>query len=595
MLFRHIKNHWPYYLLGITSIALANIIYSIYPSLLGRFTDELQQQALTRKGVIQYSVWLMLIGVGYGVLFGIGQYMNHRMGRKFEFITRESIFRQFTQLSESFHSKHGVGKLLSLFMNDVSALRETIANGVNQMTNASFLLVSVLVMMSVSQIPLYLVLICALPLFSIPFFVIYFGPRIRSRSRAVQDAIASMTESAEEQFGGIKVTKTFAMEHTAEERFGATVDAIRDNQLRLVRMTSLFQTLIPFAGAMSLAIAILYGGIQTIQGHISLGNFVMLTLYLRMLMNPLQQLGNVFNTVLRSRASLDRLNRLFDEVPDIRDSEQSLPMSEEPVALEIRNLSFTYPDTNKPSLHHINIRLEPGHTLGIVGRTGSGKTTLVKLLLRIYDPPAGTIWIGGAGNELGHDILDISLESLRTKIGYVPQDGFLFSTTIHDNIAFSDRGVDEDSVKSAARLAEVYQNIESFPEQYATKLGERGMTLSGGQRQRTSLARGLIKQAPLLILDDSVSAVDVVTETSILSNLQRARKGMTNIVIAHRISSVRHADEIVVIEEGTIVERGTHEQLLKMGGYYASLYNIQEGGMQDVGIIGQSEFTSKSQ
>ncbi|MGZ9586819.1 ABC transporter ATP-binding protein [Paenibacillus marinisediminis] len=580
MLVRHITKHWPLYLTAIGSMALANMIYAIYPSLLGQFTDELQRQELTRASVVRYSLWLLAIGVGYGVLFGIGQYVNHRLGRKFEFNIRERLFRHFTSLSEHFYSKNGVGKLLSYFMNDVSSVRESIANGINQTTNASFLLVSVLVMMSLSDIPLHVMVVCALPLLLIPFFVIYFGPRIRIRSRAVQDSLASMTESAEEQFGGIKVTKTFAVEHTAEERFGATVDQIRDNQLRLVRMTSMFQTLIPFAGAMSLVIAITYGGLQAIQGQLTLGNFVTLTLYLRMIITPLQQIGNVINMILRSRASLDRLNRLLAEEPDIRESEDPLPMPSTPVALEIRDLTFTYPDTDVPSLRNIDIRVEPGSTLGIVGRTGSGKTTLVKLLLRIYDPPEGTVWIGG------HDIRDLTLESLRTQVGYVPQDGFLFSTTIRDNIAFYDRSVDEDSVKSAAKLAEIYQNIEGFPEQYATKLGERGLTLSGGQRQRTSLARGLIKESPLLILDDSVSAVDVVTETNILTNLQRARQGMTNIVIAHRISAVRHADEIIVLEEGEIIERGTHEQLLRQGGYYASLYAIQEEGMQDVGNIG---------
>lgn len=580
MLIRHIFKHWPLYVIAICSIASANIIYAIYPSLLGQFTDELQLQGLTRSSVIQYSLWLLAIGVGYGVLFGIGQYINHRLGRKFEFNTRESLFRRFTQLSEHFYSKNGVGKWLSYFMNDVTSVRESIANGINQTTNASILLISVLVMMSLSHIPLQVILICALPLLSIPIFVILFGPRIRIRSRAVQDSLAVMTESAEEQFGGIRVTKTFAVEQTAEERYGATVDAIRDNQLRLVRMTSLFQAVIPFAGALSLVIAITYGGIQVIVGNLTLGNFVTLTLYLRMIMTPLQQIGNVINMIMRSRASLDRLQRLLAEEPDIQESEEAEPMPSTPVALDIRNLTFRYPDSDVPALQDIEVHVEPGHTLGIVGRTGSGKTTLVKLLLRIYDPPADTITIGD------HDIRELTLASLRTQVAYVPQDGFLFSTTIRDNIAFYDREVDEDAVKSAAKLAEIYQNIEGFPEQYATKLGERGLTLSGGQRQRTSLARGLIKQAPVLILDDSVSAVDVVTESSILANLQRARQGMTNIVIAHRISSVRHADEIIVLEEGRIIERGTHEQLLEQGGYYASLYEIQERGMQDVGSTG---------
>ena len=575
LLFSHVRAHLPLYVTAVGCMALANIIYSVFPTLLGRFTDELQMRGLTKVSVIHYSLWLLGVAIGYGSLFGIGQYLNHRLGRKFEFNMRQKLFTQFTRLSEHYYSNHGVGKLLSYFMNDVTSVRETIANGVNQTTNATILLLSVIIMMGVSGIPLYLVFVCVLPLLTIPLFVIYFGPRIRTRSRAVQDSLAAMTESAEEQFGGMKVTKTFAVEHVAEERFGATVDQICSNQLGLVRMTSLFQALIPFAGALSLVIAITYGGVLSMQGQLSLGSFVMLTLYLRMIMTPLQQIGNVINVMLRSRASLDRLNRLLNEEPDIREYAGAQSISADDAVIEIRNLTFAYPEDSRKSLTDVNIQISAGKTLGIVGKTGSGKSTLVKLLLRVYDPPKGTIRIGG------QDICEVTLESLRTQIGYVPQDGFLFSTTIRDNIAFYNRNAADEAVEEAAKQADVWDNIMGFPDQFFTKLGERGLTLSGGQRQRTSLARGMIKNAPILILDDSVSAVDVVTETTILNNLREARKGKTNIIIAHRISAVRHADEIIVLDQGSIVERGTHEELIQSGGYYASLYTIQEEGKRN--------------
>ncbi|WP_430112623.1 ABC transporter ATP-binding protein [Paenibacillus sp. B1-33] len=575
LLLSHVRAHLPLYVTAVGCMALANIIYSLFPTLLGRFTDDLQMKGLTKEAVIHYSLWLLGVAIGYGLLFGIGQYVNHRLGREFEFNTRQKLFVQFTKLSEHYYSNHGVGKLLSYFMNDVTSVRETIANGVNQTTNATILLLSVIIMMGISGIPLYLVFVCVLPLLTIPLIVIYFGPRIRTRSRAVQESLAAMTESAEEQFRGMKVTKTFAVEHVAEERFGATVDEIRDNQLGLVRMTSLFQALIPFAGALSLVIAITYGGILSIQGQLSLGSFVTLTLYLRMIMTPLQQIGNVINVMLRSRASLDRLNRLLTEEPDIRELDDAMPISAEKAAIEIKHLSFTYPEGTGASLSDVSIHVPTGKTLGIVGKTGSGKSTLVKLLLRVYDPPEGTIWIGGK------DICQGTLESLRTQIAYVPQDGFLFSTTIRDNIAFYDRNAADEAVEDAAKHADVWDNIMGFPDQFRTKLGERGLTLSGGQRQRTSLARGIIKNAPILILDDSVSAVDVVTETTILNNLRAVRKGKTTIIIAHRISAVRHADEIVVLENGCIAERGTHEELVRTGGYYASLYMIQEEGMRN--------------
>lgn len=381
-----------------------------------------------------------------------------------------------------------------------------------------------------------------------------------------------MTESAEEQLGGIRVTKTFAIEETQQNRFGASVDAIRDKQLRLVRLSSLFQALLPLLGAVSLVISIVIGGYMTIQNTISLGSFVALTLYLRMIMGPLQQIGNVINMMQRSSASLDRVNNLLAEIPDVQEVPDAVPLSKVE-DITIRNLSFKYPGSKEHALHNINLTLPAGKTIGIVGRTGSGKSTLVKLLLRVYEPPANTVFISGL------DIRQLTLESLRSKLSYVPQDGFLFSTTIRDNIAFSDRSASQTEVEAPAKQAMIFDNIIQFPKRFDTPLGERGVTLSGGQRQRTSLARGLMKKAPLLILDDSMSAVDAVTETGILNSLKKERKNKSTLIISHRISAVKHADLIVVLEEGRIVEQGSHRQLMSLGGQYASLARIQEEGL----------------
>ncbi|WP_284638685.1 ABC transporter ATP-binding protein [Paenibacillus silviterrae] len=568
----YLKAHWYFYLFAVLCISAANITQAYYPKVLGNFTDDLQQSGITSSSIRNYSLLLLAIGLTYGILGGIGQYVVMRMGRLFEFVTRKKLFAHFTTLSESYYSKNGVGKLLSYVMNDVTSVRESISQGINHTTNAVIIILSVIVMMILSSIPLYLIMICILPMLAIPWAVVYFGPRIRDRSKKVQEALAGMTESAEEQFGGIRVTKKFAVESVMRAKFGQTVDRILDNQVRLVRISSLFQALLPFLGALSLILSLAVGGYLTAQKHITLGNFVSLTLYMRMIVNPLQQIGNVINTMQRSRASLERLNALLSLKPEIEEAAYAKPMDSEAVSIRVEGLTFAYPESSKPSLRDISLTVPAGKTLGIIGKTGSGKTTLVKLLLRIHNPPKGTI---GLGNK---DIHDVTLESLRCNIAYVPQDGFLFSTTIRDNIAFHNRDTAFEYVEQAARRAQIYDNIVDFPDAFETKLGERGITLSGGQRQRASLARGFIKDAPVLILDDSVSAVDAVTETKIIDNIRLGRKGKTTIIIAHRISALKHADEIIVLDEGRIVQRGTHQQLLAEDGLYASLYSIQEEG-----------------
>lgn len=565
---------WRIYVSSFVFHTAASIVFACFPMVLGHFTDRLQAGELTEHDIVRYSLLLLAIGAGNVLIGGYGHYLIMYVGRRFEYVTRRRLFTHFSGLSEHFYSRNGVGKMLSYFMNDVTGVRESISMGVNQTMAAALLLFSCIGAMILSGIPLYLIAASIVPLFLIPWIVTRFGPVIRKRSLKVQEALGAMTETAEEQFGGIRVTKKFAVEPIMVERFGSYVDRIRDHQLSLVRISSIFQALVPFLGAMSLVVSLALGGYLTVNGTITLGNFVALTLYIRMLMNPLQLIGNVINTVQRSRASLQRLNELIAVPPDIVEAEHAVSIEPEQAAVHIQGLTFTYPEAPQPALRDIDLFIKPGATIGIVGRTGSGKTTLVKLLLRTYEPPEGAIRIGGT------DIRGLTLESLRSQMAYVPQDGFLFSTTIRDNIAFSSRGASQETIEAAARQARLYDNIAAFPDRFETKLGERGITLSGGQRQRTSLARGLMKQAPLLILDDSVSAVDAVTETEILQTIQEERRGKTTIIIAHRISALKHADLIVVMEGGRILQRGKHEELLAEPGLYATLHSIQEEGSQ---------------
>ncbi|MGG1598977.1 ABC transporter ATP-binding protein [Paenibacillus naphthalenovorans] len=568
------RKTWYIYLFSLIFHLISSLIHVYFPKLLGQFTDKLQLGELTRGMIVDYSLLLLLVGIGHVLFHGTALYLVMYVGRKFEYLVRGRLFRHFTQMSERFYSKNGVGKLLSYFMNDVTAVRESISMGFNSTANAIMLLVAAVTMMIVSGIPYYLIAVSVFPLLLIPLIVVYLGPIIRKRSLEVQEALGRMTETAEEQFGGIRVTKKFAVEDIMERRFGKTVERIRQNQLRLVRVSSFFQALIPFLGTIALITALAFGGYLTVTKHITLGNFVALTLYVRMLMNPLQQIGNVINTIQRSRASLERLNELLSQQSDIVEPENAKSIDLSAAGIRVENLSFAYGASSHQVLKNINLHIRPGKTLGIIGRTGSGKTTLMKLLLRTYDPPTGTIWYGNT------DVREMSLESLRSQVAYVPQDGFLFSTTIRENIAFYQRDTEFENVESAARQAQIYNHIVDLPDRFETRLGERGLTLSGGQRQRTSLARGLIKNAPVMILDDSVSAVDAVTEKDIIDSIQKERRGKTTIIIAHRISAIKHADEIIVLDEGVIVQRGTHSELLQEQGFYAELHAIQEEGSQ---------------
>jgi len=571
----YIRQSWYVYLLSLMLHLASNLVNVYFPRVLGQFTDKLQLGELTRPLIARYSLLLLMIGVGHVLCNGAAIFLVMYVGRRFEYQVRGRLFRHFTRMSERFHSANGVGRLLSYFMNDVTAVRESISMGFNATANATMLLIAAVAMMIASGIPPGLILASVLPLLLIPFIVVYLGPIIRSRSHQVQEALGRMTEAAEEQFGGIRVTKKFAVEEVMKRRFGDTVDRIRHEQIRLVRVSSFFQALIPFLGTSALIIALAFGGYLTITGRISLGHFVALTLYIRMLMHPLQQIGNVIHTIQRSRASLERLNELLSQQPDIAELPHARHVDLASAAIRIDQLTFAYGRALRPALRNISLTVQPGQTLGIIGRTGSGKTTLMKLLLRMYDPPPGTIWFGDT------DLREIRLECLRGGIAYVPQDGFLFSTTIRENIAFHRRDEALAKVEAAARNARIYGYVAGLPNRFETQLGERGLTLSGGQRQRTSLARGLIKNAPIMILDDSVSAVDAVTEKEVIDTIRREREGKTTIMIAHRISAIRHADLIVVLDDGVIAQQGTHAELLQQRGLYAELYAIQKEGSPD--------------
>jgi ATP-binding cassette subfamily B multidrug efflux pump len=563
------------YLFAILAIGAAEFFQVQIPHVLGQFINRLKAGA-TEQLVIHFALELALFAACYVVAFGLGQLRVGYLGRTLEFELRQVLFRHWETLSSRYFQQHSVGDLLNHSLNDVRVVRQAMSQGMNQITQALFLFAATL-FMTIRTINLGLTLVSLIPILLIPLVIIIVGPQVRMRSRLVQEGLSNMSELAEESFQAIRLIKATSNEETEVARFTELVNEIVDRQMQLVQLNTLFQAILPLLSGISFVIGLVYGGELVIHSQISLGSFVAFTAYLAMLVQPLLQFGNVINTFQNASASLVRIQVLLAVEPDITDPEEPVERAWQG-SVSIRDLTFQYPSTTATVLDHVTIEVPHGSTLGIVGRTGAGKTTLLNLLLRDYDPPPGTVLIDGV------DVRDMRLRDLRELIAYVPQDGFLFSTTIGNNIAFSQPRVVPEAVERAASQSRILDTIRAMPEGIHTQIGERGLMLSGGQRQRTAIARALIKsQAKILILDDSLSAVDTRTETEILRVLRKVRGQKTTLIVAHRLSALRDADWIIVLDHGAIVESGVHEDLIRQNGIYANLYCIQSGGEPALG------------
>jgi ATP-binding cassette subfamily B protein len=569
ILWGHIVQFRVSYLFGFALLSISCVLQLVIPNLLGRFTDQLEASELTYAGAVEIALWMMAAGFGVALFRSSSRIYLFRLSRVLDRKVRDDLFRHWETLSAQYFKNKRIGDLMSHAISDVSVIREVTMQGIFNTLEAAFL-ISITVVAMVAWVDPYLTLITMLPLPFLSLLAYRFNKRIQKESTDVQETIGDLTSRVQEFVAGIRVVKAFVQEKEQIRLFHEdNHNAVKMNR-KLVRTNSLFGASSSAVVGISFLISVIFGGILVLKRVITLGEFVAFNTYLSLLMGPIENLGKVVNTMQRGRASEKRILEILNTQPDVADDNQAdMSINRLEGNIQIRNLSFRYPEAHTLSLKNISMDVPKGSSLAIVGRVGSGKSTLINLLIRLYNPPAGTVFIDG------RDIHEIPLKVLRKEIGMVPQDQFLFSSTIRDNISFDPKPYKDEEVEEAAKVAQVYDNIIEFPNQFQTALGERGISLSGGQRQRVSIARAIIKKPAVLIFDDSLSAVDTETEDRILEGLNQVMNDRTTIIIGHRISSVRAADQIIVMDEGEIAERGTHDSLLELNGLYADMYHKQ--------------------
>ncbi len=559
------KNKYKY-ALGITFLLCVDVLQLVLPKILGDVTDLLESGLLTRGRLAQYALIISLLAVGVALFRFLFRYTLMSVSRSIELSLRNRFYSHLQKLSINYFNSHKTGDLMARATNDMGNVTMASGQGVIFLIDSLLIPVVALIMM-LSTGGLKLTAACFLPLLLLGIAVVFFMKLMQSRVQRQQEAFSNLTEAARENFSGIRVIKAYTQEDKEISRFDHINSINREVNLKYVRLMSMmFPTVMSIAG-LSFAIALWFGGILVIQETVSLGDFVAFNSYLGMLIWPITAIGWVANMFQRGFVSLERINSIIDETPEISDT-NSVEKNSIDGTIEFKDLNFTYPGTNKPVLSNISIRVDAGKTLGIIGRTGSGKTTLINLIARLLKVPEGTLFIDGT------DINNIPLATLRGSIGGVPQDTFLFSDTIGENIDFF-RNSPIEEVEWAAKTARIFDSINEFPEKFSTVVGERGVTLSGGQKQRVAIARAVIGSPSILILDDCLSAVDANTEEEILRDLKRIMMERTSIIVSHRISAVKDADEIIVLDDGKITERGTHDELLSRDGFYHELYNKQ--------------------
>lgn len=549
--------------LGLFCLVLKDLLYAGQPLMIRGAVDALQDRGANL--FVRYGLYLVALSLAKGVFQYWMRVILIGVSRDIEYDLRNDLFAHLVWLSPDYYERTRTGDIMARATNDLNAVRMMLGPGLMYWTETSLTFALALAIMI--RFDWRLAMFSLLPAPAVSLSVIYFGRRIHARFERIQAMFSDISSRVQENLSGVRMIRAFAQENAELRRFKQLNQQYIAQNLKLVRIQGFFQPLLEALIGLTFLVVLWMGGRQVLLGRISLGSFVMFNTYMGMLVWPMIALGWVINLMQRGSASLNRINQILHEAPSIQASAAAKPLQAVHGEIEFRDVSVDY--GNGSALARIDLRIHEGATIAVVGHTGSGKTTLVSLVPRLMDPTSGRILLDGA------DLRELDPAAVRRQIGFVPQETFLFSATVSDNIAFGVEGATAAEIRSAAEIAGLAADIEGFPEGYNTMVGERGITLSGGQKQRTAIARAILRNPRILILDDALSSVDTLTEERILNHLADVMRGRTVILISHRVSTVRQADRIVVLEKGSIVEQGTHTELMDMGGYYASLSQKQ--------------------
>ncbi|MGZ7151674.1 ABC transporter ATP-binding protein [Bacillus sp. BC08] len=556
------------YIIGIIMLFGVALLELVAPKVLGMVVDEINNGTLTSEKLLKWVILLVIVGITMYILRYLWRIMIFGSSLKLARQLRKNLYEHFTKMSPSFYQSRRTGDLMAHATNDIQAIQQTAGSGVLTLVDSLAVGGCVLVAMGFT-ISWKLTLLSLIPMPIVAISTNYYGTLLHKRFHKAQQSFSEINDKVQESMSGMKVIRSLGQEKEDLQAFRKKSEDVVHKNMLVARIDSLFDPTISLIVGFSFLIAVCYGSVLVVRGELTVGDLVTFTTYLGTLVWPMLAFGWLFNIMERGRASYDRVEKILSQKSDVVNRENAVhTIASGDVTFAVD--SFSYKKNELLQLIDVHFDLKKGETLGVVGRTGAGKTTLLKCLIREYDHFNGELKVGE------RDIRDVTLYGVRSAISYVPQDHFLFSASIGENIAFGKADATYNDITRAAEIACIHDDILQFSEGYETVVGERGVSLSGGQKQRISIARALLTNAEILILDDCLSAVDAKTEETILNALKRERAGKTTIITAHRLSAIQHANLILVVDEGRIVQRGTHEQLMEENGWYKEMYESQQ-------------------